>query len=159
MVTAAAASLRPLASRAARTSPSSRRTSSRTPFSFSAMPRIRRRRRQGSATNCSTRNSTTLTPIRPHVPQVLCRRIRSLQICSSWYRFRIPALSAPLSRDSSASASVSSAAAAATRDSSSWSDRYSVVKRSRSAGFHVSLRASSVVTSRCVVARWLVRAL
>lgn len=62
-------------------------------MTLSSNPFTSRFRRQGSTPIWKIRNRRTLTPINPHVPHVLIRRILSLQICSSWYRASMLALS------------------------------------------------------------------
>lgn len=57
---------------------------SRASTTFSSKPVTSRRRRQGSTAIWKTRKRRTFTPIRPHVPQVLIRRILSDHTCSSW---------------------------------------------------------------------------
>ncbi len=112
--------------------------------------------RHGSTPIWKTRKSSTLTPIKPHVPHVLMRRILSLHICSSWYRAKILALSFAVASSACLSAAARRSWAEDSDCSLAWSDRYRAVKRSKSFGVQACFRCNSSLTSRCEAERWLI---
>lgn len=102
----------------------------RTPFSrsiasitFSSNPFTSLLLRHGSIAIWNIRNRSTFTPIRPHVPHVLIRRILSDQICSSWYRARIFLLSFAAASSASRSAAPRASCASVSPRSLAWSER------------------------------------
>lgn len=92
-------------------------------ITFSSNPFTSLFLRHGSTATWKIRKRSTFTPISPHVPHVLIRRILSDQICSSWYRARILLLSFAAASSASRSAVPRASCASVSVRSLAWSER------------------------------------